>query len=156
MNTLDIHLTLKNNEYTKKIYHGTYAANHLPRIQIKKPTLMIMNLSNSNTPGSHWVALYLTPKIFELFDSGGRKLENHHELTRFRQYHKNKKFLHNKIQVQSNFTSTCGHFCCIFALIKAKNISTKRFLNIFRNKKLIENDKKVFNLFNKHFIIMNR
>ena len=69
-------------------------------------------------PGTHWIAIYFNEQMKgELFDSYGK-----HPI------HYNKYFLdfmnrnaveweHNKIQLQSAFSSVCGQYCIYFCII---------------------------------------
>jgi hypothetical protein len=151
MNTLQIDKCLKQNKHTKKIYRGTFAIDQVPLKEIKKPTLFVINLDTSDQNGSHWISIYLTKSIFELFDSGGRLLNQHIYFNYIRKCYNKKKFVYNKTQIQDNSSICCGYFCCMFALAKAKKITTKYFISIFNKKNLIDNDLKISYLFDKYF-----
>lgn len=156
MNTLQLNDCLRANKWTQKIYRGTYAADLIPKRKIikNKPEFYVVNLDDSNLPGSHWIGIYLTATKIEIFDSGGRKLlDQNHYLALFRKYHKEKKFVYNNRQIQAFTSEMCAQFVCLFALAKAKKISLKQFLNcfLFVPKNLKNNDFIATQLFNKYF-----
>lgn len=155
MNTLQIDQCLRGNAFTRKIFKGVFAANKIPHQKIIKPVIYVINTQNSYEQGEHWLGVYITPKLIELFDSGGRDFKNHKYLQQLKDYHSTKKFVCNKKQIQGFESSLCGEFVCLFSLIKAKNKPTKKFISYFNCKNLNENDILVLDLFKKYFNCTN-
>ena len=59
MNTAEINQVMNSMQTTKHHYLGTFPSDKLP-FPTRFPSCFIANLDNSNQPGSHWVAVYLT------------------------------------------------------------------------------------------------
>lgn len=154
MNTIEIWNALASNKYTKNYFKGVYALDCIPKIIKNKPALLIVNLDKSNSPGSHWVAIYLPVKGSpEYFDSFGIE-PLYSEFLEFFKKNKYTMVLYNKTQLQDFLSTVCGQYCCVYLLNKAKHISLKNFIE--KNFKsdhryLQQNDKKVESLFKRNF-----
>ena len=55
---------------------GFYPANNIPLI--KDNSKAILNIDEADSPGTHWVALFVNNQTCELFYSLGRNPENYH------------------------------------------------------------------------------
>lgn len=152
MNTLEIWNTLASNKYTKNYFIGVYPLDRIPKIIKNKPALLIVNHDKSNSPGSHWVAIYLPVKGSpEYFDSFGIE-PLHKEFLKFFKKNKYTRVLYNKTQLQDFVSTVCGQYCCVYLLHKAKNITLKSFIESnFKRGNFRQNDKKVETLFRRGF-----
>ena len=91
---------------------------------------MIINLNNSNQPGSHWIALKRVKNTIFVFDSFG---VGYLPVRVFKTY-KNYKIITNIYRIQDITSILCGMFCVLFILydIKSKNDFIK-FLTLFNS-----------------------
>jgi len=126
MNTIQI-----NQFVTKhvKYFQGVYPIDLLPSTPIK-PSTIVINLDKHYMPGSHWVAVCISDSGYSVyFDSYGLppyKLEI-------------KAFLHrhsiswtfNRHRLQGFISNVCGHYCCIYALHRARGQSMTSFVKMF-------------------------
>ena len=114
INTFQLAQVLTNDPVTKGSFAGVYACDQLSFIEINKyPKSFVVNTDPIELPGTHWIAIYFNEqmKLGEFFDSYGK-----HPI------HYNKYFLdfinrnaveleHNKMQLQSAFSTVCGQYC---------------------------------------------
>lgn len=148
MNTIDIANCLKEIARNKFEY-GVYANDRLP-LKLKKPAIIVANTDPSYKPGTHWIAFYLPKRgIGEYFDSYGRTPIDKN-FVRFLKLHC-KKFKFNNKQLQSDLSTLCGNYCCVYLYYKTKNMSMDKFLKKFKKDNHVLNDKKVKRMFKKHF-----
>ena len=118
MNNFQLAQVLMNNPFTKGSFAGVYACDQLSSIEIDEyPKSIVVNTDPMELPGTHWIAIYFNEQMKgESFDSYGK-----HPI------HYNKYFLdfmnrnavewiweHNKIQLQSAFTTVCEQYCIYF------------------------------------------
>lgn len=151
MNTLQLYTCLKNNKFTKKNFKGVFAADQVPLQKITKPVFYVVNTDASSLSGSHWIGIFITSRTLEVFDSGGRSFRKHYYLKKLWKHHSTKKFLYNNKQIQGFNSDLCGEFTALYGLIKAKNVSTKKFISYFNAKNINHNNYLVLSLFKKHF-----
>lgn len=154
MDTNEIDRLALLNPLTRKIFKGCVACDELPRKKILKkflPQSYIINLCarNNSHDYCHWVSLYISDvENIEYFDSAG--MDSHMSnlfIRKFINKQNPKRIQFNKIQVQSNDSINCGIFSLVFLYAKAINIDFKRFVRLFKDKQLEQNDKIVENLF---------
>lgn len=152
MDSLHITSCLKRNKYTQKIFRGVFPIDYLPLKDIKRPGLIIVNTAISTHPGKHWVAIYLpkSNRPIEFFDSYGRLLQNRYFDRFFTKFVRNNKILFNNRILQSSWTAVCGYYCCVYAVFRGRGISMNKFISIF-SEETPENDRKIVELFHKHF-----
>ena len=93
-----------------KQFLGVFASDELPKIK-KRPSGLILNLDESNKPGSHWCAVY--------FDGEGAA--EYYDPLGFppfcdRYLHENapEGVIFNPHQIQYVFSVSCGEFCIDF------------------------------------------
>jgi len=118
MNTIQI-----NNVLTKcvKYFQGVYPVDFLPSTLVK-PSIIVINLDKHYMPGSHRVAVCFSVSGYaEYFDSYGLpsyKLE----IMAYIQRH-SISWTFNSHRLQGLTTNVCGHYCCIYALHRARGLS---------------------------------
>ena len=132
---------LKNDPFTKKCFAGVFSRTHVT-MAMKLPSIYIINLDDYGSPGFHWIAVYVDHETVNIFDSFGGNFLNDPKFASFINYsrNKNQKILSSHNIIQSLFSSTCGLYCILFAMLMARKKSFKDFLSIFRNNDPIDND----------------
>lgn len=150
MNTLDIIQTLSLNKHTKKNFQGVFPCDHLP-VKVKKPALIVANTDPAHKSGTHWVAFFIpTHGPSEYFDSFGKRPIK----KQFLQFLKNntKSYVYNSKRIQGDFSSTCGHYCCVYLYYKSRSKQLKDFLKEFSKKNYNLNDQKIIHLYTSKFL----
>lgn len=139
--------TISIREYIKpyqrqNIFKGVFPCDLLPN-KFKLPAAFVVNLSQHDEPGTHWVSIYIDEydRAF-YFDSFGLKPANFHILAFLKQHSKRVNF--NENQLQHITSNKCGRFCCVFIvhMLQKKSIDSfiSRFgLNLFVNDFIIDN-----------------
>lgn len=149
MNTIEILECLKT--IAKKSYtYGVYPSDKLPSA-VKKPSIIVCNIDPSYKPGSHWIAIYISKNNeIEYFDSYGMSPKNIYIKSFLNKL--SKKFIYNNYRLQSDFSTLCGNYCCVYLYFKTKNKSLQDFLKYFTKHKYLHlNDKKILKQFNSIF-----
>src|SRR5215469_3120914 len=146
MNTTQIRKVLsKHVEY----FQGVYPIDILPST-LTKPSIIVINLDKHYMPGSHWVAVCFADSGYaEYFDSYGLppyKLE----IMAYLQRH-SISWTFNRHRLQGLTTNVCGHYCCIYALHRARGFSMTSFVNMFSPARYTCNDIKAARMFRAHF-----
>ena len=99
-------------------FEGVYPIDVLPSKHIK-PSIIVINLDIHYMAGSYWVALCFSDNGYaEYFDSYGLppyKLENMSYL----QNH-SISWAFNRHRLQGFTSNVCGHFCCVYAIHRAR------------------------------------
>ena len=146
MNTLQIHKVLTKHV---KYFQGVYPIDLLPSALIK-PSIIVINLYKHYMPGSHWVAVCFSDSGYaEYFDSYGLppyKLE----IMAYLQRH-SISWRFNRHRLQGLTTNVCGHYCCLYALHRAKGLSMTSFVNMFQPARYTCNDIKAVHMFRAQF-----
>ena len=118
MSNLKIDEILRNNDN----YIGTFSKDNVPILKNNRST--IINLQDSNLPGSHWVSYCKrNDKIF-YFDSYGVAFVNNIIKNQYPKH----KFICNVYRIQSIDSNHCGRFCI---LLVRDNIKIKMIIIIF-------------------------
>jgi len=94
-------------------YGGTISADQIQDLPKKLPIGFIMNLDNSNEPGSHWVAVYIDQNSVEYFDplADPPTQEFKKDIKKYIESMNLPnllKFKINKVKQQNSRTETCG------------------------------------------------
>lgn len=133
MDTIELTRILTSDPYTKNIFWGVRASNHLPSHIRKVPACMIVNSDPSFKQGAHWLALFIDEnRNVEFFDSYGQEPEKYRLIFDFlKRYDTNLK--KNNRQLQGPLSSTCGQFCLYFLLWRARGVSFEKILSSFSN-----------------------
>ena len=138
MSTFQLAQILMKDPLTKGSFVGVYACDQLTSIEINTyPRSFVVNNDPIELPGSHWIVIYFNEQMKgEFFDS-----------YRKHPVHYNKYFLdfmnrsaveweHNKIQLQSAFSSPCGQYCIYFFYHCCRKSPMSSTVNSFVNDKL--------------------
>ena len=124
MSNIFINNLLKDN----KNFKGCFSKDQISLIENNNS--MIINLNNSNEPGSHWIALKRVKNTIFVFDSFGI---GYLPMTIFK-VHKNFKIITNIYQIQHISSNLCGMFCVLFILFDIKNKDNFiKFLTLFNS-----------------------
>ena len=98
---------------------------------------MIINLPDSNQPGSHWIALKRVINTIFIFDSFGI---GYLPIGIFKVY-KNYKIITNIYRIQDISSNLCGMFCVLFILYNIKNENDFiKFLTLFDSTDFLKNE----------------
>ena len=124
-----------------KYFTGCFASDQLDKLSISSfPIFIIVNTDRSYGQGIHWIAMYITKRKIELFDSLGlihRKLLPKGILNFIHRLCVSRKFKCNR-RIQPDNSFLCG-FYCIFFIILRQFTNYKSILSIYNNEN--ENDK---------------
>ena len=136
MNTLQILNVLQSDSFTRSVFTDVLPLDRLPDRIPKRPRGFILNVDRSIGPGTHWVAIYLTPDgKGEFFDSFGQRPEFYNRnFETFLQNHSNT-FIWNEQTLQSPWSRVCGQYCLFFALHRCRNIPMSTIVNMFTDNK---------------------
>ena len=138
MKTFQLAQVLTKDPFTKGSFSGVYACDELSSIDINKyPKSFVVSTHPMELPSPHWIAIYFNEQMKEeFFDSHGK-----HPI------HYNKHFLdfinrnaveweHNKIQLQSAFSTVCGEYCVHFLYHRCRKNLMSSIVNSFVNDNL--------------------
>lgn len=83
---------------------------------------IIFNYDPTTRPGSHWIAIRITPTTLEYFDSYGQKPDAADDVLRDRthflefceQHAPRGTWTYNQLDLQALDSGTCGHYCLWF------------------------------------------
>jgi hypothetical protein len=147
MNTVEIEYVLKKC-LCNKMKFIVCSADQLLKYKVKKPSMFIVNIDQSDQPGSHWVSFYFPESgAAEFFDSMGKPPEHYHI------YYKNfliaygSSYLHNLNRIQDYNTSLCGEYCIYFLIHRSENMSYEKILVQFCGDNYFLNDYKIMKYF---------
>ena len=129
-----------------QVFYGTVPCDRLPRtIPQEGPTAYIVNTDPHDEPGRHWIAIWTEGNVSEIMDSYGLSLEVYGTtdplvewLNRHFKYQ-----LHNRQSLQSIFSQSCGDYALMYLIDRAEGRSMQQFLNRFKKKDYVNNDRKV-------------
>ena len=85
-------------------FRGTFMRDSLPK-KLLKSECAIVNLDDSDGPGTHWVCYWVDPDASYYFDSFGLSMPD--ELYDYL----NKPILMNELEIQDRNDVICGHLC---------------------------------------------
>ena len=118
-------------------FYGVYPKDRLPN---KKPGGYIINLGNSETPGSHWVAIHNE----YYFDSFG--VDPPIEIINFFK----KDFISNTYRIQELYSIMCGYFCIGFLNHMFDGGNFEDFISRFDPNDFTKNDEIIINILKKY------
>ena len=111
----------------------------LPKMQF------IINLSDSRSQGSHWIAPTIHENYVIYFDSFGEKCKNKWILTKF----KNSCLIQSNKQIQDYSSIMCGYFSLSFLIEDSNGKTLEEYLNFFGSD-LLDNYKKCVSIITNH------
>lgn len=129
--------------------YGVYACDELPKEKLIKPALIIANLSDSSSSGSHWVGFYFRANSNkgEFFDSFGKPPT----LKVFKNFIAQNctSYIYNNHKLQSNWSSCCGNYAILFLYFRCKQRSMRSFIKEFDVHQPEQNDVKIMEMYAK-------
>ena len=129
MNDYEIDKILKGHPLTKNIFLKTVPCDSLISSE-KFPYAIVMNTDDSEKPGVHWTAIYANSiNSAEYFDSYGRQPNSC--IAKYLEKFENVKKNHDSIQ--SPFSTACGHFCCLFIILRSDGRNFEQITKNFKN-----------------------
>ena len=145
MNTIQINSLLTKHV---KYFQGVCPIDLLPATIIK-PSIIVINLDKHYMPGSQWVAVCFSESGYEYFDPYGLSLYRI-EIMAYLQRH-SISWTFNRQRLQGLTSHVCGHYCCIYALHRAKELSMTSFVNMFSPDRYNCNDIRDVRMFRAQF-----
>lgn len=148
LSTQELDNALRQNKWTARLYRGTFPVDLLPRFRPTQESLVVVNLGNSYTAGTHWILLFYPLKtsinhgICYIFDSFGRNAECSKDLSSFLLKTNTIKYKFNRKQLQDNNSASCGYFVLTVALLLARGVTPEHLHNYFSSDKSL-NDARV-------------
>lgn len=112
-----------------KNFLGVFSINNLPRILIRRPAYLIINLQPDYLAGSHWVAISFTSNgSIHYFDSFG--MIPPPEISLFLDRNSKWGWTFNRVKLQGDLSFFCGYYCILFIYYSSKN-KLNHFYNLF-------------------------
>lgn len=103
-----------------------------------KPGLIVCNTQPSWEDGGHWIAINITSRSCEFFDSFGRH-PSFYGFDTFMDTNCRHRWVYNDYQLQSYSTNACGHHVIGYCSSKMRNMSLNKYVSIFSHN-LLQND----------------
>ena len=124
MNTFQLAQALMKDPFTKGSFAGVYACDQLTSIEISKyPKSFVVNTDPMKLPGTHWIAIYFNEKMKgESFDSYRKHFLDFMNRNAV-------EWEHNKIPLQSAFSTVCGQYCIYFLYHHCRKRSMSSIVN---------------------------
>ena len=124
----------------ESVYGGIYPCDLLPMDLCKRCNYgIICNQSNSQSYGTHWVAIFMPKQgSLEFFNSYGIPPKNEYFLKFIEK--DNIYYCYNSVQIQDYNSDVCGQYCIFFLICRFLGIKFDQFINIFDKKNLEQND----------------
>ena len=121
-------------------FSGVYPSNKLPINRLNSKRFYIVNLDDSDSPGSHWVGLVLKGDEAEYFDPLALPFTNKFIIQSLKTY-KIENIIYNKKRIQSFSSESCAKFVILFGLCIVKlKFSFNSFLNLFYCQRISDNE----------------
>ena len=145
MNTFQLAQVLMKDPLTKGSLAGVYACDQLSSIEINTyPRSFVVNNDPMELLGSHWIAIYFNKQMKREFFDSYRKHPIHYNKYFLDFMNRNAvEWEHNKIQLQSAFSTVCGQYCIYFLYHHCRKSPMSSIVNSFVNDKL-HNDQLVY------------
>ena len=115
------------------LFRGIYASNNLPSRVSRFPAAFVCNTDPLEEKGSHWIAFWFKNETeCEFYDSFG-KLPEEYDI-RLREFIDNNTFacLYNNVQVQRDWTSTCGFHVLFYLYRRAQGFSMQNSVEMLK------------------------
>ena len=125
-----------------KGFKGTFSCDNIPFWGSNDRKMFIVNLSEENKKGSHFVFIEIEKDKALYLDPLGKNLSNSF-IKKSLVINGCKKITYLSKPVQSMFSTSCGLFCILFTVARVKKISPRKMLSFFNNTNLLKNDKAI-------------
>ena len=125
MNTMEIDGACFSDSFLSPIFHGTWPIDKTNEISCENGAY-IFNLSDSKSPGTHWVAVYVWNGNLDFLYSFGNCAP-----TVLKRWGSNYFWTENPYTLQSPITAVCGQYCIYFLTQRARNVSFDHLLRNF-------------------------
>ena len=137
MDSAQLFNVLRGDDATRRHAIGVFPADRLPVVE-KYPCAFIVNSDESDQPGTHWLAVYLTRDGgAEFVDSYGLSPETYGErFYAFLRKH-GSRLIHNEVRLQSFNTTVCGQHCLFYLLHCCRDISMRAITSTFTDDYLV-------------------
>ena len=131
--------------FTKRSFAGVYPCDQLSSIEINKyPKSFVVNTGPMELPGTHWIVIYFNEQMKrEFFDSYRKHLIHYNKQLLDFMNRNTVEWEHNKIQLQSAFSTVCGQYSIYFLYHCCRKRQMSSIVNSFVNDKLC-NDQLVY------------
>lgn len=154
MNTLQIENAMLSDPVIREHYGGTLAKDELMMVaDNKNPRIYIVNNSDSNFPGTHWISLFVNnSRVADcnyFFDSLGNTPLPDFDI--FLISHGANKYQYSLSRIQSLKSDTCGLYCLFFAYFSCRGYNLKEILNMFKEDNYLYNELLVLLFYDKMF-----
>lgn len=128
--------------HSERKFIGAFPSNRIPTKKLRPPYGIIVNCDRDDQPGSHWVAIYVTPNGHgEYFDSFGRE-PFVKEIVDFLVL-QDVCFCCSSVVIQHPASAACGFFSIGFLLARFRSISFEKYLSTFDADDLRANDNQI-------------
>ena len=128
MNEQDLNNRLK----AVRDYQGSFAVNELNQVNLKYPTLFVVNLDERGDRGSHWIGVAIYMKDIYICDTLGGLLPNKKTAIEWQYFLKlmadNRRLVVTKRLSEKGL---CGLYCVTFIKEMAKTNNFCEFLSLF-------------------------
>ena len=153
MDTIQLTLTLRKDNFTRGLFQGEYPSDQPPLSVLHYQALFIANVDTSDKPGSHWVGFYFTKEQEgEFLDSYGSPPSKYSGTFTTFLNNNSDQWTFNTVTLQSISSKVCGHYCLHFSLYRSRHISMSTIVHRF-SKNTSKNDSLVKRFIEKHFPI---
>ena len=160
MNTNQISNIIRSDPFGKNGFYDVLSRdqfidllNDIKTVKTPPQLRCVVNLDNSDSKGSHWVAVEIdnTKKESYYFDSYGIIpifADMFYALLNV-----SGRFQYNMTPLQSIDTIVCGHYCVLYCLLRARGYAFNDVITILRHNSLTEDqrDRGVFFLFSTNY-----
>ena len=149
LETLQLQFILDNSVWLKPFHAQVCAKDLLPRWKPQHVRAYIVNTDNANQPGQHWVTLFFNKGEVIYFDSYGHPPPQ--SILTFMENNASQ-WKMNTVQLQSDFSNVCGHYCVFILLHLARGLSLPTIVKrYFHASNLYQNDFIVKRWFEKQY-----
>lgn len=154
METNEIYAGLKTNTMTRDCIADVLPIDLLPEKTLVEYNahgikFFVVNLDSSDEPGSHWVAMLISPmpKIYnEYFDSYG--LEPAQEIKDYL----GANYIMQRRELQGSKSTVCGQWCMYYVWLRCRGYTLRDIIAPFASCSPEENDKYVNKIINEQFL----
>lgn len=154
METSEIYAALKTHPQTKDCISNVLPIDQLPvqsalKYNHEGVQFLVINLDASHLPGSHWVAILISPVpgiVNEYFDSYG--LRPPEEIEEYL----GKNYIHQTKCLQSYTSTICGQWCIYYIWLRCRGYTMRDIVAQFAGNQLrVNNDRYVNRVINQEF-----